>query len=143
MGLLRFYFTIFCSFPFLCFSQWKTVTVTVSGKTANIWVFRPPDSATSVPGGKPAVSVHWPGTGESTTDTNKIYVHGPAPYVRDSGWRPNRFLVVVQPPSAPADYTFVRVMMNFLFRGANAFVKGADTTRIGINGISYGADNNY
>lgn len=132
---------LFCFLPIVAFSQtWKTIPVSTGGKTGNVFIYRPADSVTN---GKPGVVVFWHGAGEAGTDTSLLYVHGPLKFIKDSGWRPNFYVVAVQAPSSPADYTYVRVFMNWLFRGASAPVKGADTNRIGITGLSYGGYNTY
>jgi hypothetical protein len=138
--------------PFMTFAQtWKTTSVNLGpGSVANVFIYRPADSVTN---GRPGAVVFWPGSGQSNTDTNNIYVVGPNPltstlyspagYIKNTGWRPNFYVIVVQPPTAPASYSYVKKFLNYLFRGTTAPVKGADTTRIALTGLSYGGLNCY
>jgi alpha-tubulin suppressor-like RCC1 family protein len=132
---------LFCFLPIIAFSQtWKTIPVSTGGQTGNVFIYRPADSVTN---GKPGVVVFWHGAGQAGTDTTKLYEIGPLWFIKNAGWRPNFYIVAVQTPTSPASYSYVRIFMNWLFRGASAPVKGADTTRIGMTGLSYGGYNTY
>ena len=97
----------------------------------NVEIYIPDNSGT----GKLPSFIFIPGNGESNSNVNGLYVHGPLKYIRDNGWRPNFIVIGIQPLGGPAGASFTQNALDSLI--ANPIYR-FDVNRFYGTGLSYG-----
>jgi hypothetical protein len=102
----------------------------------NVLIYRPANTTGPLP-----TVIFIPGSGESTTNINDLYVHGPFKFIRDNGWRPDFQIIAIQPPNGgPAPWQFIdNALDSFSLNAAHR----VNLNRFYLTGLSYGASALY
>lgn len=100
----------------------------------NVMIYTPDNTTGNLP-----TLFFVPGSGESTTNVNDLYINGPFHYIQ-LGWKPNFIVIGIQPPNGgPGNWQFVRNALDSLFKPQYRI----DQNRWYMTGLSYGAATIY